>query len=261
MNGKRHLRSKQLIVAVAALAVIFLAGRTTGFLEPGMRSGDEAPYALAVSWQPAFCETASRKPECRSQTNDRFDAANFTLHGLWPQPAENVYCDVSGAAVAADRRGDWRSLDTPRIAEPIWRELRQVMPGTRSSLHKHEWVKHGTCTNVDIDAYYARSIELLADLNASVFRKAVANRIGEPMSGENILAAFEEAFGVAMGHGLNIRCARDPDGPRLLITGLVIAIDDPFANRGALTELLLPGARTVDPPCDVAMIDAVGFSR
>ena len=60
-------------------------------------------YILAISWQPGFCELHSAKPECASQTEDRFDASHFTLHGLWPQPRTVMYCYVSPAAVADDK--------------------------------------------------------------------------------------------------------------------------------------------------------------
>ena len=44
-------------------------------------------FVLAITWQPAFCEANGRKPECVFQTQTRFDGANFSLHGLWPQPS------------------------------------------------------------------------------------------------------------------------------------------------------------------------------
>ena len=58
---------------------------------------------LAVTWQPAFCQLHARKPECGSQTSDRFDATHFTLHGLWPQPRAKEYCGVSAALRDLDR--------------------------------------------------------------------------------------------------------------------------------------------------------------
>ena len=79
-------------------------------------------HVLAASWQPAFCETRPAKPECLSQTEDRVDATGFSLHGLWPQPVDNVYCGVPpelravdeaqsvvGGKQGADRPGTGRS--------------------------------------------------------------------------------------------------------------------------------------------------------
>ncbi|MDE5070806.1 MAG: hypothetical protein O4806_02555, partial [Trichodesmium sp. St5_bin8] len=50
-------------------------------------------YVLAISWQPSFCQTRQYIPEWISQTTDRYDANNFTLHGLWPDKL--TYCGVS----------------------------------------------------------------------------------------------------------------------------------------------------------------------
>ena len=58
-------------------------------------------FVLAISWQAAFCETRPSKLECESQTDDRFDATHFTLHGLWPQPRRRAYCGVDASAVSA----------------------------------------------------------------------------------------------------------------------------------------------------------------
>src|SRR5438552_1569673 len=53
----------------------------------GKPAGSGKPeYVFALSWQSAFCETKSNKTECRAQNPNEFDATNFTLHGLWPQP-------------------------------------------------------------------------------------------------------------------------------------------------------------------------------
>lgn len=65
-------------------------------------------YAFAVSWQAQFCELKKDKPECKSMTPNRFDAKNFTLHGLWPQSAD--YCGATEQQKTADRAGDWKSL-------------------------------------------------------------------------------------------------------------------------------------------------------
>ena len=61
---------------------------------PGTPSAAEAEALLAVSWQPAFCETKPGKPECTSMTTARFDATHLALHGLWPQPRSKAYCGV-----------------------------------------------------------------------------------------------------------------------------------------------------------------------
>ncbi len=39
-------------------------------------------YVFAVNWQLGFCETKPDKSECITQTEQRFDAIHFSLHGL-----------------------------------------------------------------------------------------------------------------------------------------------------------------------------------
>lgn len=48
---------------------------------------------LAMSWQPAFCESKPSKTECR-QLNDGLlpvTEVRLSLHGLWPQPSGHFY--------------------------------------------------------------------------------------------------------------------------------------------------------------------------
>ena len=46
----------------------------------GFDQNHDQNYILAASWQPGFCETKPNKPECISQTSDRFDATSFSIH-------------------------------------------------------------------------------------------------------------------------------------------------------------------------------------
>ena len=219
-------------------------------------SATKPGYVLAVSWQPAFCETAPRKRECRTQTPDRIDARQFSLHGLWPQPGTNVYCGVPQSEIDRDKSGRWRDLDTPRIAEPVWRELQRVMPGTMSGLHEHEWIKHGTCHGGDIDRYYADSLRLMAAINGSPVRELFAGSIGRELDGARIRAAFDEAFGAGAGSRVRISCERDRDSGRQLVVELLIGLS---GDTGADSFATLVGAAPpTDPGCPGGIIDRAG---
>ncbi|MEN8727653.1 MAG: hypothetical protein ABF276_06800, partial [Sulfurovum sp.] len=54
---------------------------------------------LALSWHNAFCETHRYKKECKrsmfSFGRDKYCEKHFVLHGLWPQPKNKIYCEVS----------------------------------------------------------------------------------------------------------------------------------------------------------------------
>ena len=75
--------------------------------------GHRAEVILSLGWEPSFCEGHSNKSECASATPSGVDATHFTLHGLWPQPRRNQYCNVSQALINADEKATGRR--SPRL--------------------------------------------------------------------------------------------------------------------------------------------------
>ena len=41
------------------------------------------------------------------------------------------------------------------------------MPGIASCLDRHEWIKHGTCSGLDADCYFADTLRLAAAVQAT----------------------------------------------------------------------------------------------
>lgn len=213
----------------------------------------DAFYVLAVSWQPAFCETAPGKPECRSQSRDRFDATHFTLHGLWPR---DEYCDVSARDEATDRDGRWSSLPALDLSSTLRRDLDTKMPGTLSQLDRHEWIKHGTCFAADAEVYFTAALALLDQLNASPVRDLFSGNTGKRLTQRQIRAAFDTGFG--RGTGERVRIACDDDGDRTLVTELTLGLwgtIDATSNLAAL----LAAANPTSGGCSAALIDEVGL--
>lgn len=217
-------------------------------------------YVLAINWQPAFCESSPRKRECKSQKKDRFDATNFSLHGLWPQPGNNVYCDVSDKQVNLDKTGQWRQLRVEQINEYVWRDLQQIMPGTQSSLHKHEWVKHGTCYSISIDDYYSHSVWLVQRINASKLQDLFESRIGQQVTAKEIKAAFSASFGPSAGERLRVSCRRDTDSNRNLISEITVGLTGKINGEKSFSELV-NAASAVTSGCPKGIVDPVGLQR
>lgn len=211
-------------------------------------------YVLAISWQPAFCETAENRPECRSQTADRFDASHFTLHGLWPQRVD--YCDVSRTDQLADREGDWSALPAPELGKATAAKLREMMPGTQSGLERHEWLKHGTCYGEPADAYFADALALLEAVNASAVRDLFARSIGKELTQKQVRDAFDVAFG--KGAGLRVRLACERDGNRRIITELTIGLTGQITAPADYRRLTM-AARPTNGGCDAGIVDPVGL--
>lgn len=210
-------------------------------------------YVLAISWQPAFCETAEHRPECRSQTADRFDASHFTLHGLWPQRVD--YCDVSRTDQLADREGDWSALPAPELGKATAAKLLEMMPGTQSGLERHEWLKHGTCYGEPADAYFADALALLDAVNASAVRDLFARSIGKELTQKQVRDAFDVAFGRGAGQRVRLACERD--GNRRIITELTIGLTGEITAPADYRRLTM-AARPTNGGCDAGIVDPVG---
>ena len=212
-------------------------------------------YVLAVSWQPAFCEGHNRKKECKKQSTEDFDASNFTLHGLWPQPRGNEYCRVSKDQKRKSKKKKWSKLRPLELQESTRRELKKVMPGYQSFLHRYEWTKHGSCYNKQsAEQYYADSIRLINDLNASSVRTLFANNIGKEITFSQIANAFEQSFGKGASKKMKIRC--NNDGDRQLISELSINMS------GELSKMkdAMQGAADINKRgCKKGIIDPAGF--
>ena len=226
-------------------------------LLPSLALGQErTQFVLAISWQPAFCENRPNRPECESQTETRFDAENFALHGLWPQPRSRDYCGVDASTVAADENGDWADLPEPELSAELREELDRVMPGTQSALDRHEWIKHGTCYEGDAERYFGDSLDVLEAINASAVRELFSASIGEELTQEAVRAAFDEAFGAGAGDRVRLACVED-DGRRLineLTIGLTGDIDGPQSFADRIME-----ARPTDGGCSGGIVDPIGL--
>jgi len=226
--------------------------------EPGrFRKGGPDSYILALSWQPAFCERKPNKPECRSQHERRYDANNFSLHGIWPQPRDNVYCNVPKDIVELDKRGRWNDLPKLEIQGRVRKELSRRMPGYRSNLHRHEWVKHGTCMTNDPQRYYEISIDAVDLINKSVLRDLFAENIGKEITATQIVAAMKRTFGKGAGNRIIISCKRD--GKRTLINEIRISYAYPRSDVLPTPEQMNRLAPKLPIGCKRGIVDPVGL--
>lgn len=95
-------------------------------------------YTLAVSLTPAFCDQNPRWRDSR-QCRDRLA---LTVHGLWPERIQGRAPESCAGGV----------LKLTAVQE---RSLRDIMPD--AGLRVHEWKKHGRCSGLDGESYFART--------------------------------------------------------------------------------------------------------
>lgn len=233
-------------------------------IQCGQLSNAPAPgnpdYLLALSWQPSFCETKPNKPECQSQTAERFDAAHLVLHGLWPQPRQNIYCNVSDDLIELDKDQRWSELPPIDLSEETSRELAIKMPGFASNLHLHEWYKHGTCYSNSPEEYYRESIVLLDQINQSLVRDLFADNVGNFLSSTEIRAEFDEAFYEGAGQKVQVQCQKDIDEDRNnMVVELQVNLKGNIESDTSIAGLLQAGP-TVPEGCTLGEIDPAGFN-
>jgi len=162
---------------------------------PGL--GDS--HVLALSWQPAFCETHRDKPECRVDNKKSYQAQNFTLHGLWPNKKS---CGTKYGFCGDVRRKPGDFCDYPMLSmfTEARADLESVMPSAAagSCLQRHEWHKHGTCqADWSVDEYYEVAVDLTKQFNRSGIAYFISRNIGKEVSE----ASFKEKIDCAHGEG------------------------------------------------------------
>ncbi len=220
-------------------------------------------YVLALSWQPAFCETKPDKEECETQTARRYDATNFVLHGLWPNvKGDNDhsfgYCDVPQAVIQQDEASDWCDMPELELSDDVWQDLTELMPGAASCLQNHEWYKHGTCAGMSPDAYYALANALVERFAATDFNRYVAERVGGDVKRSDLLTQFDAEFGPDARDHLSLRCAKV--GGVSLLTEIQIALQPDIAEVDDWAELFPDEKTPTQGNCpQTFQVDRVGL--
>jgi len=204
---------------------------------------------LALSWQNAFCQTHQYKKECKSMNSKSFGAFEFVLHGLWPQPRNNQYCNVSKKQVGTDKNKQWYRLDKLDLKSTTRDELSKYMPGYSSNLHRHEWVKHGTCYGTSANDYYGDAISLLKQVNSSKVQQYFKQHIGKVITLKEVRKLFDKEFGNGSGKHVTMNCRG----------GLLTELWLHLGNGSNELSKLLKNGETPRSRCQKGRVDGVGF--
>lgn len=105
-------------------------------------------YLFTKRWPPTVCKDSNR---C---INGIDGYMRWTIHGLWPEFSNNTwnqYCRKEPF--------DMEKISRLRMnLRSYWPNL--LMNHTEESLWKHEWEKHGTCTNLTEYEYFKKTLNL-----------------------------------------------------------------------------------------------------
>lgn len=225
------------------------------------QTGTEATDLLiALSWQPAFCESKPSKTECK-QLNDGLlpiTESQLSLHGLWPQPNGTFYCGVSDELKRLDKANRWSELPAPKLDTDTADRLAVAMPGMASFLERHEWIKHGTCFFGEDsgDEYFDDSLRVLAAINDSPVGHLLAENVGSEVDTTDIRKAFDSAFGAGAGDRVQVKCAGDQG--RVLIQELKVTLKGEITETADIGALIRAGDPQ-SPGCPRGVIDPAGL--
>ena len=127
------------LAVAASLALLPPAVARRHRRDPGVASAraDFDYWVLSLSWSPEHCaerEGGPDDPQCGVTRH-----YGFVVHGLWPQYARGGFPESCPTDARLDREVVDGVLD--------------LMPS--EALVAHEWAKHGTCSGMPADRYFA----------------------------------------------------------------------------------------------------------
>ncbi len=133
--------------AILLVLFIALAGGLAGPARAGGIPGEFDYYVLALSWSPTYCETEGHGSNELQCSGTRPYA--FVLHGMWPQYRKGwpEYCKTG---------------EKPWVPPAVIDSMLDIMPAR--GLVIHEYRKHGTCSGLGAQDYYALSRTLFEQI-------------------------------------------------------------------------------------------------
>ena len=177
--------------ALFAAVLILAAGLLAGPLAARQRDvpGEFDFYVLSLSWSPAYCEAeggrADDEPQC-----SRVRPYAFVVHGLWPQYERGFPQSCARPA--------------PYVPNPLVNSMLDVMPSRQLVIH--EWKKHGTCSGLSSEDYFA--LVRKASAKVTIPPQFVRLNAARTVSPDEVEQAFEAANPGLEGDMISVGCDR-----------------------------------------------------
>ncbi|WP_235974581.1 ribonuclease T2 [Stappia albiluteola] len=209
--------------ALVTALLVLLAAPQAAYAD---RSGDFDYYVLALSWSPTYCERAGRKADplqCRASKPYR-----FIVHGLWPQYERGYpdFCDTGARS----------RLDAGTVGTIL-----DIMPSR--GLASHQWIKHGSCSGLDPQAYFALTRRAFEAVRIPAAFRSVAKT--ERTSATAVETAFRLANPGLRDNAIAVSCeAGRLSEVRICLTRDLRFRSCPFVDRNGCRSAGL----TVPPP-------------
>lgn len=145
-------------------------------------------YLLALSWSPTFCADRGGQNPQQCGAGKRF---GFVTHGLWPQ-FERGYPESCPSS---------QPREVARVTENA---MLDIMPSR--GLIRHQWRKHGTCSGLTQQDYFAKV--RAATESVSIPRQFSALSSPRRLSAKEVENAFAVSNSQLENNEMAVRCDR-----------------------------------------------------
>ena len=173
---------------IAAAAAAFLSALCA--LPPAAAAQDVAGdfdyYVLALSWSPSWCATDGRGRD-EAQCDPRRRTA-FVVHGLWPQYEDGWPADCRTAERDPSRRESAAMADVMGSGGLAW----------------YQWQKHGRCSGLSAQGYYAAVRDAAAGAEVPALLKMLPRDVTLPAG--VVEDAFIQANPDMSRNGITVTC-------------------------------------------------------
>jgi ribonuclease T2 len=152
-------------------------------------------YVLTLSWSPTHCSSdagGGRDDDLQCRSGRPF---GFVLHGLWPQHEKGwpEFCDTRAPR---------------RLKDSVMREALALSPSER--LVQHEWEKHGSCSGLSQEDYFAAAELAVESLRVPKAYKQPAKPL--VTTANAVRRAFLDANPVLSVSDILVTCRRNEIG-------------------------------------------------
>ncbi len=171
-------------------------------------------YTLSLEWHPTFCAGGVGRslPECRPPQTGQYDQA-LVMHGLWPSlrndPSNSLgYCGVDSSIKNQDTARTRCQMPPVPLSQQTRDALASKMPGTDNCLERHEWYRHGTCSGLDAETYFALADSLVTQANDGALGRFIAANSGQTVSAADAMNQARADWGSAADSAVHFVCVK-----------------------------------------------------
>ena len=229
------------VVAAVAYSLLVLDRKP----RPTESAANSTSSLLVVTWGPSLCKVEPSNTGCRSGHVGSL-GQTFVLHGLWPQPSSEQYCEVPKRTPDHDRQ--------PVSLPPDLQASLTTMMSDSALMTTHEWYAHGTCSGVAPPEYFGIAADL-AEQAGKVLDPVFQKAAGQLVSARSVRGTIDAQLGAGAGKRVGLSC-RDASGAGSIVYEVRFSLPPVAQLRQDEPSLAdaLAGGPTVAPGCGQARV-------